>query len=239
VTVCDEKDNYRFGFNGMEKDNEVKGIGNSLDFGERIYDSRLGTWMSIDKMAGKHPGFTPYVFCRDNPIVKYDPNGNTDYSATVQIKKNAKGEITKTITVNMVYAVLNVSSTPIYNANAVSGGDYKASAFTGSTSYKENGKTVNVNIQTNIQYRQVDNINQVRNGENVMLIVDDVKRISGDKHGVDPIARGAFEGNVVAVEAKYKNNRNTIWHEMGHNLGMWFPDNKQDPMHSPSPSNLM
>ncbi|MGM0613621.1 MAG: hypothetical protein ACQESM_08945, partial [Bacteroidota bacterium] len=28
---------YRFGFNGMEKDDEVKGGGNSYDFGARLY----------------------------------------------------------------------------------------------------------------------------------------------------------------------------------------------------------
>jgi len=37
---------YRYGFNGMEKDDEVKGEGNSLDFGARIYDPRVGRWMS-------------------------------------------------------------------------------------------------------------------------------------------------------------------------------------------------
>ena len=29
---------YTYGFNGMEKDDEVKGNGNSLDFGARVYD---------------------------------------------------------------------------------------------------------------------------------------------------------------------------------------------------------
>ncbi len=29
---------YRYGFNGMEKDDELKGNGNSYDFGARIYD---------------------------------------------------------------------------------------------------------------------------------------------------------------------------------------------------------
>jgi hypothetical protein len=29
---------YRYGFNGMESDDEVKGSKNSLDFGARIYD---------------------------------------------------------------------------------------------------------------------------------------------------------------------------------------------------------
>jgi hypothetical protein len=45
--VPDDADNaeikdYRFGFNGQEKDNELKGVGNSLDFNFRVYDSRLG-----------------------------------------------------------------------------------------------------------------------------------------------------------------------------------------------------
>ncbi|MDX2172812.1 MAG: hypothetical protein SFY56_06810, partial [Bacteroidota bacterium] len=33
---------YRYGFNGKEKDNEMKGDGNSYDFDARIYDPRLG-----------------------------------------------------------------------------------------------------------------------------------------------------------------------------------------------------
>jgi glutamyl-tRNA(Gln) amidotransferase subunit D len=42
---------YRYGFNNMEKDDELKGSGNSYDFGARIYDPRVGTmvgggWMS-------------------------------------------------------------------------------------------------------------------------------------------------------------------------------------------------
>ena len=39
---------YRFGFNGMENDHEMKGTGNSLDFGARIYDPRIGKFLSID-----------------------------------------------------------------------------------------------------------------------------------------------------------------------------------------------
>ena len=35
-------DSYRYGFNGMEKDDKVKGEGNSYDFGARMYDSRIG-----------------------------------------------------------------------------------------------------------------------------------------------------------------------------------------------------
>ena len=75
VTVCDEKDGYRFGFNGMEKDNEVKGKGNSLDFGARIYDSRLGRWLSIDPLAAKYPDVSTFTFALNTPIQAKDPDG--------------------------------------------------------------------------------------------------------------------------------------------------------------------
>jgi RHS repeat-associated protein len=39
---------YRFGFNGKEKDNEVKGgDGLQQDYGMRIYDSRLERFLSV------------------------------------------------------------------------------------------------------------------------------------------------------------------------------------------------
>ena len=66
---------YRYGFNGKEKDDEVKGNGNSLDFGGRIYDSRLGRWLSIDKLASQYPHISPYLFVKDNPLYFIDPDG--------------------------------------------------------------------------------------------------------------------------------------------------------------------
>ena len=66
---------YRFSFNGKENDNEVKGVGNSIDFGARIYDSRLGRWLSIDPLAEKFSSWTPYNFVMDNPLNIVDPDG--------------------------------------------------------------------------------------------------------------------------------------------------------------------
>ncbi len=66
---------YRFGFNGMEKDDEAKGEGNSYDFGARIYDSRLGRWLSLDPLQSKYPSHTPYCFVNNMPIWAIDPDG--------------------------------------------------------------------------------------------------------------------------------------------------------------------
>lgn len=64
---------YRYGFNGKENDNDIKGEGNSLDFGARIYDSRLGRWLSTDLVS--KPFISPYNYSSNNPINYLDPNG--------------------------------------------------------------------------------------------------------------------------------------------------------------------
>ena len=65
----------RFGFNGKEKDNEIKGNGNSYDFGARIFSSRLGRWLSLDPLQVKYPELSPYNYTANNPIMFVDPDG--------------------------------------------------------------------------------------------------------------------------------------------------------------------
>ncbi len=67
-------DEYRFGFNGMEKDDEIKGNGNSYDFGARIYDPRVGRWLSVDPDFRKYESLSPYNFVNNMPIIAIDPN---------------------------------------------------------------------------------------------------------------------------------------------------------------------
>ena len=66
---------YSFGFNGKEVDDEIKGIGNSIDFNARMYDTRLGKWLSIDPLQSKYPEVSPYCFALNIPISAKDPDG--------------------------------------------------------------------------------------------------------------------------------------------------------------------
>jgi RHS repeat-associated protein len=66
---------YRFGFNGKENDNEVKGKGNQLDFGARIYDPRVGKFLSTDPMEKDFPEESPYSFAGNGPTFLIDYNG--------------------------------------------------------------------------------------------------------------------------------------------------------------------
>jgi RHS repeat-associated protein len=66
---------YRYGFNGKEDDNEVKGEGNQQDYGMRVYDPRLGRFLSIDPLTQKYPFYTPYQFAGNKPIWALDLDG--------------------------------------------------------------------------------------------------------------------------------------------------------------------
>ena len=44
----------------MEKDDEIKGTGNSYDFGARMYDSRLGRWFAIAPLSHMYPNMSDY-----------------------------------------------------------------------------------------------------------------------------------------------------------------------------------
>lgn len=73
-----EKSNvaYRYGFNGQEKDDEVKGSGNSYTTLYRQNDPRLGRWLSIDPRAAQMPWQSPYNSMDNNPILYNDPLGD-------------------------------------------------------------------------------------------------------------------------------------------------------------------
>jgi RHS repeat-associated protein len=66
---------YRYGFNGKENDNQVKGEGNQQDYGMRVYDPRLGKFLSVDPLTKSFPFYTPYQFAGNKPIYALDLDG--------------------------------------------------------------------------------------------------------------------------------------------------------------------
>lgn len=69
---------YRYGFNGKENDNEVKGESNQIAFEARIYDPRLGRFLSCDPLEDKYPYQSTCVFAHNNPVALIDYLGMGD-----------------------------------------------------------------------------------------------------------------------------------------------------------------
>jgi len=70
-----ENEGYRYAFNGMEKDDEIKGNGNSYTTEFRQYDPRIGRWLTLDPLMMIFPAESPYNAFANNPIFFNDPYG--------------------------------------------------------------------------------------------------------------------------------------------------------------------
>mgnify|MGYP003509053065 CR=1 FL=1 len=78
-------ENYRFGYGDQEIDNEINGTGNSLSFTFRIYDPRLGRFLSNDPLTRKYPWLTPYQYAGNSPIASIDVEGKESVEANIAI----------------------------------------------------------------------------------------------------------------------------------------------------------
>ena len=60
---------YRYGFQGQEKDNEIKGgEGNSLNYTYRMHDPRIGRFFAVDPLTSKYPWNSSYAFSENRVI---------------------------------------------------------------------------------------------------------------------------------------------------------------------------
>ncbi|MCF6352377.1 MAG: hypothetical protein L3J06_05140 [Cyclobacteriaceae bacterium] len=119
ATGGDSEANYRYGFNGKERDPNLGG-GTHYDYGFRIYNPRIAKFLSTDPLAQEYPWYTPYQFAGNRPIAATDVDGLEDQLAIdgslvqgpVDIVKVNKDIVRKTL--NQYIAVM--STKPISSA---------------------------------------------------------------------------------------------------------------------------
>ncbi|MFT6128712.1 MAG: RHS repeat-associated protein, partial [Neolewinella sp.] len=69
-------ENYRYGFNGKEKDNDGEwGSLTHYDYGFRIYNPGIAKFLSVDPLAPDYPWYTPYQFAGNMPVAFIDLDG--------------------------------------------------------------------------------------------------------------------------------------------------------------------
>ena len=126
---------YRYGFNGKEDDDELKGEGNQQDYGMRIYDPRIGKFLSVDPLSPNYPELTPYQFASNRPIDGIDLDGlEYSNSSTNTHKTNSalfSGNRSSTfLIINLGFLKVNrlsYANKPLISLN----GSDKASTFAG------------------------------------------------------------------------------------------------------------
>ncbi len=72
--------NSPYKFNGKELDEET-GL---YYYGARYYDPRVSVWLSVDPLAEKAPGWSPYSYTFNNPISFFDPDGRWPYPIVIR-----------------------------------------------------------------------------------------------------------------------------------------------------------
>jgi RHS repeat-associated protein len=73
---------YCYGFQGQEMDNEIKGVGNSINYKYRMYDPRLGRFYAVDPLASSYPHNSPYAFSENRVIDAIELEGLEKYIVT-------------------------------------------------------------------------------------------------------------------------------------------------------------
>jgi RHS repeat-associated protein len=68
-------EDYRYGFNGKEKEANITNSESHYDFGARVYDGRIGRWWSVDPLGLNYPETSPYNFVNNQVLIAVDPDG--------------------------------------------------------------------------------------------------------------------------------------------------------------------
>ena len=98
-------DGYRFGFNGKESDAETYGSGNIYDYGFRIYNPRLGKFLSVDPLTKEYAWYTPYQFAGNKPIAAKDLDGLEEYIVIRWYDSNEQLSFTSVLKVPNKYQI--------------------------------------------------------------------------------------------------------------------------------------
>jgi RHS repeat-associated protein len=91
IPLSPSGNSYRYGFNGKENDNEVKGEGNQQDYGMRIYDPRLGKFLSVDPLTQDYPWNSAYAFAENSPIENLDLDGEEIFNYRLKLASTQSG----------------------------------------------------------------------------------------------------------------------------------------------------
>lgn len=112
-------ENQRYGFQGQEMDDELRGKGNSVNYKYRMHDARIGRFFAVDPLAPKYPHNSPYAFSENSTIAFIELEGLEKFFAVDGSYLGQIGSSTELMVINDV-DVWN-SSMAVINQQGFSG----------------------------------------------------------------------------------------------------------------------
>ena len=78
-------------FTGHEKENVLAEGIYTTEY--RLYDARVGRWLSEDPLFEKYVGMSPYNYCAGNPVKLVDPDGRKFDEVNEQIAQEIETQL--------------------------------------------------------------------------------------------------------------------------------------------------
>lgn len=106
---------YRFGFQGQEKDDEIKGNGNSINYSLRVHDTRLGRFFCTDPLFKGFPWNSPYSFSENRVIDAIELEGGEKLKVAINSKPTNETPGDAKITITLHYMVVTSGPGKVHN----------------------------------------------------------------------------------------------------------------------------
>ena len=209
-------------YNGKELDTK-KGL-NWYDYGARHYDAVLGRFITVDALYDKHFKVSPYVYCGNEPVGRIDPDGN-DWRVQTHYNRETD-KIEYKITVRA--ALINNSNNKELDIKTLAGQIVEQVNAAYTISGDDFVSTMD------IQLRTVNSVDDIKDTEHVLQIVDQDMLTKTDKSVVmAETYKNSLDVKIgtKAVSNMLNNDDNrTFAHELGHSGGLGHTMNVENLM---------
>ena len=203
-----------FAYNGMLKDDEIQGVGNSYTTEFRQYDARLGRWLSRDGKEDKYPGISTYNFSLNNPLIFVDPDGK-DARYTVQKNENGGGLISIETTVHLYGKDASIDVAD--RANQSFSNLKNTATYTHSNTKEQWAVVINVKFVYDDKIKTEADVMGIPKGDNIMLIDFSLTQ---EELGVPNVIGVLGTSCIGCNKAKtITSSFSTLIHEVGHEIG--------------------